>query len=377
MFFFARTALSAWSAARARLIKIQRLDELAAGFPAIGTEPRSAAGRQLRTDDVCPICLDPLDTRARRIPCGHVLHLGCLRASIMVSSTCPTCRSAVLAPPVLSPVSAQQQQHQQQQQQQQQQPSTQPSGQHQQRSTQPSTHPSTQPFTQPVTQPVVTQPLTQPSTQPLTQASTQASGVSSSLQAAAVPGNFNSAAAAPAPAVDDNSAPAAPAGMETCPAAQPSDGGSSAGDSTTDAVTAAETMSRPAAASDHVAAPNGETMMMPHVPRLRDPSPAQQQQHIDQPPSMRRRRLAPDQAAGQRSPSPDPPTPTLSTPRPTLANFRLAIDTSQWSPLSPLSFNIIASRHRPSPARTPDQHLSDSDSDVVDIIGGGVRDLPH
>ena len=48
---------------------------------------------------------------AKKLPCGHIFHLECLRSWLLRQQTCPTCRIDILQ---------QQQQHQQQQQQQQQ-----------------------------------------------------------------------------------------------------------------------------------------------------------------------------------------------------------------------------------------------------------------
>lgn len=37
--------------------------------------------------------------RPKKLPCGHVLHFGCLRSWLERQQVCPTCRSSVLAPP--------------------------------------------------------------------------------------------------------------------------------------------------------------------------------------------------------------------------------------------------------------------------------------
>lgn len=56
-------------------------------------------GCRLHTDDemagkTCPVCLDPLDSRYRRIgTCGHSFHDECLRDWLLEkSTTCPVCR---------------------------------------------------------------------------------------------------------------------------------------------------------------------------------------------------------------------------------------------------------------------------------------------
>jgi E3 ubiquitin-protein ligase synoviolin len=41
--------------------------------------------------------------RPKKLPCGHVLHFGCLRSWLERQQVCPTCRSSVLGPPAAAP----------------------------------------------------------------------------------------------------------------------------------------------------------------------------------------------------------------------------------------------------------------------------------
>ena len=44
-------------------------------------------------DDVCAVCLTPMDVdRSRVTPCGHAFHAKCLELSLRVSRACPICR---------------------------------------------------------------------------------------------------------------------------------------------------------------------------------------------------------------------------------------------------------------------------------------------
>ena len=53
-------------------------------------------------DDVCIICREDMrcdahgGSRAKKLPCGHAFHLGCLRSWLERQQQCPTCRAPVL-----------------------------------------------------------------------------------------------------------------------------------------------------------------------------------------------------------------------------------------------------------------------------------------
>ncbi|BBM99040.1 E3 ubiquitin-protein ligase synoviolin [Marchantia polymorpha subsp. ruderalis] len=49
-----------------------------------------------RSDATCIICREEMST-AKKLPCGHLFHIHCLRSWLERQQTCPTCRSSVLA----------------------------------------------------------------------------------------------------------------------------------------------------------------------------------------------------------------------------------------------------------------------------------------
>ncbi|KAL2650311.1 hypothetical protein R1flu_018439 [Riccia fluitans] len=50
-----------------------------------------------RSDATCIICREEMSV-AKKLPCGHLFHIHCLRSWLERQQTCPTCRSSVLAP---------------------------------------------------------------------------------------------------------------------------------------------------------------------------------------------------------------------------------------------------------------------------------------
>jgi len=58
-------------------------------------------------DDVCPICIDPLAARFRKLPCNHVYHIDCLDRLIHEGFTiCSLCAAPIpdTHPPLLPTV---------------------------------------------------------------------------------------------------------------------------------------------------------------------------------------------------------------------------------------------------------------------------------
>lgn len=59
---------------------------------------RSATAEQLQgiEDDVCAVCLQPMDGRARVTPCNHIFHLNCLRNCLKQNfHLCPICKRSL------------------------------------------------------------------------------------------------------------------------------------------------------------------------------------------------------------------------------------------------------------------------------------------
>lgn len=88
-----------------------------------------ATEEELNEDNnLCIICRDDMTTVGvtkgerlypKKLPCNHIIHLGCLKGWLEISQVCPLCRGPVFVDP---PVAANNQQQQQQEQQQQQHP---------------------------------------------------------------------------------------------------------------------------------------------------------------------------------------------------------------------------------------------------------------
>ena len=50
-----------------------------------------------RTDATCIICREEM-TAAKKLICGHMFHVHCLRSWLERQHTCPTCRALVVPP---------------------------------------------------------------------------------------------------------------------------------------------------------------------------------------------------------------------------------------------------------------------------------------
>lgn len=57
---------------------------------------------ELTSADTCIICRDLLHIGARKLPCGHVFHVECLKAWFVQQQSCPTCRANVFQPSTAS-----------------------------------------------------------------------------------------------------------------------------------------------------------------------------------------------------------------------------------------------------------------------------------
>eukprot|EP00124_Ichthyophonus_hoferi_P003152 Ihof_evm3s258 gene=Ihof_evmTU3s258 len=57
--------------------------------------PEATAEELAATDGICIICREEMES-ARRLPCGHIFHLACIRSWLQRQQTCPTCRMSVL-----------------------------------------------------------------------------------------------------------------------------------------------------------------------------------------------------------------------------------------------------------------------------------------
>lgn len=53
--------------------------------------PADLAGK----DPLCIVCLEDLHTNAKRLKCGHMFHLHCLRRWLETNAICPTCRERI------------------------------------------------------------------------------------------------------------------------------------------------------------------------------------------------------------------------------------------------------------------------------------------
>ena len=58
------------------------------------TLPNATAQQLLAYDNVCAICLEPMDI-ARITPCGHIFHANCLFKSLNIRPTCPWCNQDI------------------------------------------------------------------------------------------------------------------------------------------------------------------------------------------------------------------------------------------------------------------------------------------
>ncbi|XP_024542114.1 ERAD-associated E3 ubiquitin-protein ligase HRD1B [Selaginella moellendorffii] len=58
--------------------------------------PDATAEELGRSDATCIICREEMST-AKKLPCGHLFHVHCLRSWLERQQTCPTCRSPVIA----------------------------------------------------------------------------------------------------------------------------------------------------------------------------------------------------------------------------------------------------------------------------------------
>ncbi len=57
--------------------------------------PDASADELLNADSVCIVCREEMQA-GKKLPCGHILHLECLRSWLQQDPTCPLCRKSVL-----------------------------------------------------------------------------------------------------------------------------------------------------------------------------------------------------------------------------------------------------------------------------------------
>uniref|UniRef100_A0A7R9XYW7 RING-type E3 ubiquitin transferase n=1 Tax=Prasinoderma coloniale TaxID=156133 RepID=A0A7R9XYW7_9VIRI len=71
----------------------------------LSTRFPDATPEEVAADNVCIICREDMEAgaagsaRPKKLACGHVFHLGCLRTWLERQQTCPTCRAIVAPPP--------------------------------------------------------------------------------------------------------------------------------------------------------------------------------------------------------------------------------------------------------------------------------------
>ncbi|EDQ91088.1 uncharacterized protein MONBRDRAFT_24008 [Monosiga brevicollis MX1] len=56
----------------------------------------NATPEELASDNLCTICREDMDV-GKKLPCGHIFHLNCLRSWLQQNQSCPTCRADILA----------------------------------------------------------------------------------------------------------------------------------------------------------------------------------------------------------------------------------------------------------------------------------------
>lgn len=70
--------------------------------------PDAAPEDLARCDGTCIICREEMSQGGsnKKLPCGHVFHLPCLRSWLERQQNCPTCRANVLTPSTQRPQGA-------------------------------------------------------------------------------------------------------------------------------------------------------------------------------------------------------------------------------------------------------------------------------
>mmetsp|Transcript_115295 Transcript_115295/g.264796 ORF Transcript_115295/g.264796 Transcript_115295/m.264796 type:complete len:664 (-) Transcript_115295:25-2016(-) len=66
-----------------------------------------ATPEEVESADTCIICRDKLWEGSKKLPCGHIFHMECLKSWLVMQQCCPTCRAELNADaPLLQPVAA-------------------------------------------------------------------------------------------------------------------------------------------------------------------------------------------------------------------------------------------------------------------------------
>jgi len=92
-----QTYLQAWLLVVSPVVRVvgglQRRYGADAAAGSVAVLPRLPPDDRRLHDDVCAVCLTPMDVdRSRVTPCGHAFHAKCLELSLRVSRACPMCR---------------------------------------------------------------------------------------------------------------------------------------------------------------------------------------------------------------------------------------------------------------------------------------------
>ena len=62
-----------------------------------------ATDEEIEEVNICIICRDNLHVGSKKLPCGHIFHLDCLKSWLLMQQNCPTCRADIpIEPPPLA-----------------------------------------------------------------------------------------------------------------------------------------------------------------------------------------------------------------------------------------------------------------------------------
>ncbi|EDO07372.1 zinc finger C3HC4 type domain containing protein [Babesia bovis T2Bo] len=75
--------------------RIRMLKQYRKILESIETRYSKPTNEEKERDGTCIICRDEFDDDCRKIDCGHIFHLSCLKSWLFQHSTCPTCRTPI------------------------------------------------------------------------------------------------------------------------------------------------------------------------------------------------------------------------------------------------------------------------------------------